>query len=683
MEASDMRLAGRQIYWIGTAVLVAAYVLVWLIHFRDVYGWLMDDRYVFLKGAATVRSFRNAFEGYNALQPYFFLVSYLPLGSGWTLPSFSLPEFGARTGQFRFLLLYAVFLHGLVAVSWAWFAEKLVERRLVAFLSTLLLITSPSFVLWTPQPDSRVLGLPLALLGMALMFGWKAPTPSRMFAAGSLLSLAQSIHYTALYLIVPVCIVFWLQELWQRRADWARMAAFVAGVLWLPVLLEGISVFIIRFPIQDGPFMTLLHLANGHRSVWTFSANIGMWIDWFRGEMGIALVASAAIGWVVFMRRSRISGPLLEPGRIVIGWAIPLALVWLCVMWGAQPMFRQTTTLQPFLFLFSAIAVLWASDWIFHDVRWRVLAVAVLTAAIGMVGWRESIQVFQAHLGLGRAINWAAAHHGNRQVYWLPIHWYPDRVSLSTLDDLAKTPPGSWLITYAPWSFFTDRPFLRAYFESTQPLAAFPTLYSTGTLRAELKARGNNDFRTDPLMAEARVFEISKLLEAMDGKPLEVESVTADSTWSAASEAVNVFDRDASPDQVLEWISAPTPAPHFLEMRFVHPVSLGEIQIVLPPTDRSTARISRLEIRIAAEQGDFNTVWSGAGLEKFPVIRARWKPQRFSRLRCVIASQMDPSGPVPQATIDEIVFPGYRVAAPKPNRTFAPLKPASLSAGSE
>ena len=161
----------------AAGVVVLAYLAIWLTHFSTVYGWVNDDYYLYVKGMLTIQNWQQAFlYQYNALQTYFFLISYLPLKTGLSLPSYPLPLLGAETGQFRFLLLYTVFLHAGLVALWAWFATKLTGDRLVALLSLLLFVTSPSLTLWTPQPESRLLGLPFALLGIWLLLRTGAET---------------------------------------------------------------------------------------------------------------------------------------------------------------------------------------------------------------------------------------------------------------------------------------------------------------------------------------------------------------------------------------------------------------------------------------------------------------------------------------------------------------------------
>ena len=159
----------RNAYLLLVAATIATYLLLWLTHFQYVYGWLNDDRTLYVKGLATLKDWSGAFSFYNALQPYFFLISYLPLKLGVSLPSQPLPFLGEQTGQFRFLLLYTMLLHAVLLGVWAWFAPALTPSRLVAWLSLLLFATSPSLIFWSPQADSRVLGLPFLLAGLWLL----------------------------------------------------------------------------------------------------------------------------------------------------------------------------------------------------------------------------------------------------------------------------------------------------------------------------------------------------------------------------------------------------------------------------------------------------------------------------------------------------------------------------------
>lgn len=87
-------------YWTAVAVACIGYLAIWLCNFGHVYGWVMDDRVIFIKGMDTVRDWKGAFSYYNALQPYFYIVSYLPLKLGISLPSYPLRPLVSRRARF-------------------------------------------------------------------------------------------------------------------------------------------------------------------------------------------------------------------------------------------------------------------------------------------------------------------------------------------------------------------------------------------------------------------------------------------------------------------------------------------------------------------------------------------------------------------------------------------------------
>src|SRR5438270_364661 len=132
------------LYWLAVGLIVSAYLVAWLSDFGHVYGWLQDDLYVFSKGLSTVNDWRSAFTaGYNANQAFFFLISYLPLASRLTLSSYPIPPLEDFTGQFRFLLLFALLLHASLLVIWGWFARQVTTSAAAAIVSLLLLASSP------------------------------------------------------------------------------------------------------------------------------------------------------------------------------------------------------------------------------------------------------------------------------------------------------------------------------------------------------------------------------------------------------------------------------------------------------------------------------------------------------------------------------------------------------------
>lgn len=672
-------------YWLLAVVIVGAYLALWLTHFEYVYGWITDDRTVFAKGMDTIRDWKAAFSYFNALQPYFFVISYLPLRSGLSLSSVPLPWSGNLTGQFRFFLLFAVYFHAMLLLVWAWLAPQIARNRLAAILSLLLFATSPTLMLWSPQPESRLFGLPFCLLGIWLLLrladkGWHGPWRVLGIAwlAGSLFGLAQGIHYTALYLIAPFSVVFWgiaLWRGWRSRTYWLGLLAFAVGCLWLQAWMEYLSYFSVGFPWEKGPTMTLMRLRDIHRSHFTTAGNVAHWLEWFRNQLGWPLVTASGIGAVVFWRAG---APFARRGgleRAALPVTVLLGLTYILLS-GTMPFFRQSSVLQPFLFLFAGVAIVGLAS---RAARWPAVRPAVALALLVLVAvlpWAQAQNVFQAHQGLGRMLRWAAAHPSeSRGLEWLRIAWYDDNnVGLTSLEDLEQTPPNTWLASYFPFQLMTDRPSLLPAFQRAQPLVAWPTLWATDAVRAELASYWvNTDWRYHRVMSEARLYRVGDLLEQLRGQPLQVDAVTADSVAGPQAEPVNVFDHDQSPDGATGWVSANSPMPHWLAAHFAAAVPLSELSVVLAPTERSTSRIGSLEVQLADEHGAYQTVWVGRGLETYPAIDARW-PQRIATgIKLVVHEQLDTNGPTSLAGIEEVVLPGFEITAPRPKRAFPEL----------
>jgi hypothetical protein len=672
-------------YWLLAIVIVAAYLVLWVTHFEYVYGWITDDRSVFAKGMDTVREWKAAFSYFNALQPYFFLISYLPLHSGLSLPSVTLPWSGPVTGQFRFLLLCAVYFHAVLLLLWAWLAAQIARNKLAALLSLLLFATSPTLMLWSPEPESRLFGLPFCLLGLWLLLGlrldgrqgaWRVAVMA--WLAGSLFGLAQAIHYTALYLIAPLSVVYWgvaLWRGWRTRNYWLGLLAFAVGSVWLQGLMEYLSYFVVGLPFEKGPTMTLMNLRDIHRSHFTVLGDLGHWVEWFRNQLGWPLVAASLVGAVFYWRTGAASTGQGRLERAILPLTVLLGLIYVWLS-GTMPFFRQTSVLQPFLFLFAGIGVVSLAG---RGPRWLTARFVVALALFGLAAvlpWVQAQAVLQGHQGLGRTLRWAATQNrGAHPLEWLRIAWYDDNnVGLTSLEDLEQTPPDTWLVTYFPFQFMTDHPSLLPAFQHTQPLVAWPTLWATDAVHTELAAYWvNADWRYHRVMSEARLYRVGDLLEQMRGEPLRVDAVTADSTGAPSFEPVNVFDRDQSPDGATGWVSANTPMPHWLEAHFEAAVPLSEVDVVLAPTERSTSPIGSLEVQLADEQGTYQTVWVGRGLERYPAIAARWPQRTATAIRLVIHEQVGINGPSNQAAIEEVVFPGYEVVAPRPQRSFPNL----------
>jgi hypothetical protein len=510
-------------YWLLVCALIAAYLAVWLVHFHYVYGVVMDDLSVYLKAQMAVANWRAAFTPQNVLHPFFLLVADPPLLSGQRLPSFPVPLLNESTGQFRFFLLYTVFLHAALLLTWAWLAPRLTQRRLIALLSLLLFSTSPTLIFWSPKPDSRLLGVPFILIGLALLLrlGRAASRPSEAatilaFLAGSLFGLAQAIHYTSFYLFVPLALVFWALWLWPRRrlaSAWDAALCFAVGAVWLHALLEAISTFVIGLPLDKGVTATLFELRGVHTSPWSRQENLAIWGEIFASQMGLLLLAAIVVGWALYLRQALREYRVGRLAPLVVALGVPLALLYLAAS-GSMPFFRQTSVLQPFLFVFAAVAIVAAGERLRGRGALRLGVATVLLVLVGAVQWQQAAAVFQAHQALGRALEWTYARADSAAIVWLPLGTAEAGLNVADPAALAAS-PARYVISYFPYGLVLSRGDLRPCLEATAPLAVWPSFYATDTVWAEAKAFGHHDLRLDAMLRDVRVLDIADLRAAL------------------------------------------------------------------------------------------------------------------------------------------------------------------------
>jgi hypothetical protein len=671
----------RRAFWALAVSLISIYLFIWLINFQYVYGWVMDDRLVYEKACSTAADLLAPFKAddRNALHFYFYLVSLLPAALPIELDSYAIPLFGDRTGHFRFLLLYSVFLHAILLLLWTSFAVKLCRNRTVALGSLALLVASPSLFLWTPQPDSRYFGLLAGLPGAWLMMlsalGARG-NGRRQFCAGLLFSCALSIHYTSAYLLGPLAVCHWLgalSEKHRRRAVIGEFAMFALAFVIPIVGVELVSHFAAGLPWEKGPAMFAVHSGAQHTSRFSLQQNLEIWLRSAMSQMGPLLLVLILSGWtiqVVQVIRGSIS-----PAQRTVALAIPLAVV-LLLLSGKMPFFRTTTVLQPFLFLSASSAILTIVHIAFVRRMSQMAWAVALILAVGSHEARQAASVYQGHLGLGRALQFAHEHRATQQVKWLSVAWYGGTYGLFNPPDFRDAPPDSVLVTYFPAGFVWGRPASAARLRELNPQAAFPTLWSTDAVYAEVSPYWpNNDWRNDSLMNKACVFGISEFV-AVDGQPLEIASLETDSEASIQCEAANVFDDGGSPDGHTSWKSASSPENHYFEIRFASRPQLDRVRIISPSMDADavTSKIDALEILVGDGAGPLVSIWQGGKLSNLPVVEASWKKRPIQRMRLVIRRQtVDEWTSIPMAEIEEIVFPGYRPVGPRPRRAFAPL----------
>ncbi len=679
------RLSPR-VYWALSLLLVAAYLAVWLASFRYVYGCQIDDWACYVKGLHTVEDPKAAFTmRTNALQPYFFLYSYLPIWSGISVPSYELPAYGDRTGNFRFLLLYTVFFHGLVALSWAWFARRIAASDTVALLSTLLLLSSEEFILWTPLPETRLIGLPLALLGLWLIIrpdrlpagaagpGQRVqPHAARLFLAGSLFWLAQSLHYTALYLIVPMTIALWLWELrggWRRRGWWLGWGAFALGCVWLQGLLELLSRYWVGLPWSSGPTMSLWRLNQVNASP------CGMWAGWLHlGNQWIVIIGpplmlAALAGAWVWLRRIPVAGEWESNRRaaLVAGMVLGIGLVFAL---PTAPVFRKFALLLPFVFLCAAWGVVWLAKITTSRPMLRGIAALLLVALVDTIPLKQSAEVLRAHLGLGRVIHWAHQHRAGKELRWMinrrPLHYTPA--------DLCRDDSENLVIVCLPKQALYFWPSFTYSLYAARPLYSEPHLLATQSIYGGRRMRKDMKSRRLCVFSDVRVYRTGDLARHLrHNATLRLADLRTDSTAGPLVEPANLFDHDASPDRVTSWASDQSASPHRIRLVFEETAEMDSVAVVLPLNLWDVSRLERLRVRVAGENQPLRTVWLGRGLQEHQVVVARFPPQPVRRVVLELWSFGDIYRPSDQVQVQELIFPGYSVEAPRPQREFPPL----------
>jgi len=515
----------RKAYFAISIALILSYLALWLMNFQYVYGWDMDDTYYFHRGLNITKDITSTFDIWNYTHLNHLLFGTIPIILNYDIPSFPLQNLEETTGLFRGDLLFTILLHGFLLLIWVLVLDRIRLNRLIALSALVLLVTGPTLAFWAPLPDSRMLGLLAFLPGWLILTTIRPQAPlarpaAPVFAAGVLFSIAQSLQYTTLYIIIPVVLVYllyWLVTSPDRRGVMVLALAGMAGCLTVPVLMEGLSA-LAGVPLAGGPLMTCLERWGAHRALPAMEPPPIIWIRMFNLELGWLLCFLALVGMAKAM--------LLAPSiygvnrRTLALLAVALLLGLLQQIFsGSQAMFRQVSVWLPFLFVFVAIG----SDTLASLIpgrRPRLVATLVLLVAASIVPVRESIAVFQGQLGVGKALTWAAAHADGHGVRWLPIAWFSaGEAAVQSEAELRRLDPDDLLISYYANGLLEnekpDSPHLKTVMAQVAPLFARPTLYATNSMWSEIHSRGNPDYRQMPLLAEVRVYRVGDIVSRL------------------------------------------------------------------------------------------------------------------------------------------------------------------------
>ena len=191
----------------------------------------------------------------------------------------------------------------------------LCQNRLAALISLLLFATSPTLILWSPEPSSRLIGLPNLLGGLACLIQIDG-----RFAL--LASVAISCCYFSAdrYLgwpnrYKPRPCIHSRRYVWSsgwpgcaRRRDrryWVGLISFSIGLGWLHILVELVSHFGAGVPWDKGPTAMLFAVRTMHLSPFPPLEHLAMWSEWYKSQIGAPLLFGIAAGWVLCAREWR------------------------------------------------------------------------------------------------------------------------------------------------------------------------------------------------------------------------------------------------------------------------------------------------------------------------------------------------------------------------------------------
>jgi hypothetical protein len=351
-----------------------------------------------------------------------------------------------------------------------------------------------------------------------------------LLAAGTLLWLAQSMHYTALYLIAPFVLVACLSSAparFRQMRYWVELAVFVVACGWLQAVLEIVSRMTGAL-WKEGPLATLQRIMTLHLSPMPGAVRLRLWWEFLHGQIGWPMLIAVGAGALIWVRR-REPGTLSRRMRATVLAGLGLGLLYLLTA-DTVPFFRQTSQLQPFFWFLAGVAIVSASEKAGRTRAVRIGWVVVLSGVVGYIPATGAYEVFQGHQGIGRALDWAYQHKKDQPVRTLRFYWYSDSSSVTSPAKLKSCPPETLVLTYFPLHFIRSYPSFSPALIDARPLVRWPTLWSTSAVHAETAGYWSEDhWQLEPQISEARVYRVGDILAQAAGRDLVVESVAADS----------------------------------------------------------------------------------------------------------------------------------------------------------
>lgn len=718
-------------YVVCAAIIIIATVTYWVLPFDNYYGWQADDWMTYRKGLRTVFDWREAFLlRVNALQPYFFFYTYLPIALHLQLPSLPFPIYGPDTGNFRFIALMTVFYHGFFLAVWAWFAPRISPNRLISLFSLAAIAASPALALWMPQNETRYIGLPFVLIAIGIVINeMKKPETIwslwRFYIAGFLVYFAFSLHYTAIYLALPLLVAIGFASLltrrhfherrdrvywpWWRRPQvsrgdrswfqhvllcakiyWRRMSmasmprriavwlAFLFGFLTFALILEFLSSRVIGLPFSQGPLMGLIFQVDSHNVPGISNPLLGLKVRleylyyawWLVGPIMLGLIMLGVV--IVALRGSHVSFAERWLEWIIV--ATTLIGLFLVIASKGYPFFRKTLPLQPFMFLLAGAALS-----LFCNILTSRLAPAMRKAAFlvlfaaGSVaamwhGFKETRIVHEAHFDMGRLVKMAAeATESGKKVYW----FMPRLETYGLREIVAQAKPDDLIFTEFPFSDLDIEPATIFLLRDTTPIATAKRVWSTTALHAEHGFWIGYDLRHEPVMNDARLYRAGDLLKTLGaGKRVAVVDFSSSGDLGDQYQAQNVFDHDSMGHGTSGWRGSEVTRAHWVEFTFDQPIETDRIRMIGELFRPAPIRPDDVEISVATKPGEpLKSIHRSAGNSATGISEMVFEKQSFTRMRVTVhVSRRVSFGRIYRSVIEEIQIPGYQIETANWNR---------------
>jgi hypothetical protein len=257
-------------------------------------------------------------------------------------------------------------------------------------------------------------------------------------------------------------------------------------------------------PVLAGPSGALLASNSQLQSTFTRLQNLALWTGFSWNLIGFPMLLAAAAGVYVYGVQRDGPGPdrAIRIGIVLIA---AIGMTWILSS-GAIPFFRQTSVLQPFMFLFAAVAITELASLIKPPAT-RLSVVAALTILTTWIPAREAYLVFQSHLGFGKVVQWVEENRGKRRVAWL----IPRVAEYSPVEYLGRFSDEDWVVVHS--AMRTNQ--LAGPLANLRPLKTGPGVWGTYAVYAETFAWNHTDMRNYTAFSDTRVYKVGEVAAAL------------------------------------------------------------------------------------------------------------------------------------------------------------------------